>query len=120
MQIAEMGPGEGTGVGESTRIRSRTFKGVAPRSLYLLLMSGIPTHSIRAESAWGQPMLRNSRCCLMEAKMNGEGKSRDEGTHGRRFLATESGSIRMYVMHSRLLFRHELEGFVLGGWFRQK
>lgn len=38
---------------QSRRIQSRTFKGVAPHSLYLLLMSGIPTHLIRAASALG-------------------------------------------------------------------
>lgn len=54
----------------SRRIQSSTFKGVAPHSLYLLLMSGIPTHPIRAVSALGQPKLRNSRCFLMEEKRN--------------------------------------------------
>lgn len=43
---------------------------MAPHSLYLLLMSGIPTHPIRAASALGQPKLRNSRCFLMEEKRN--------------------------------------------------
>lgn len=62
--------------------RSRSFKGVASCSLYLLLMSGIPTHPIGAANAWGQPMLRNSRCYVMNKKRNtsepGEGKVWEE------------------------------------------